>query len=207
MSVQVLDNYISEDDCNKYISNFKDMLRKEPRDHMWSAFGQPNSMTASKINKDNPLHILTGNEEVDESLIKASILVNDVREEMERFYGVELDLANVTFSKMEPGGFNPLHSDSTKLDGSPWRDDGIPEELEYSALVYASDYGKDFFGGEIEFPKQGLKIEPKKGTLVFFKGDVEHIHEIYKVTAGERYTFILFYARRGNVSGETFFTN
>jgi hypothetical protein len=207
MAIQVIENYLSEERCNLYIEHFKDFLKKEPREHMFSAFGQPNSLAASKINKDNPLHRMTGNDHVDKSLIHASEMVNNVREKMEHCFGVELDLVNVTFSKMEPGAFNPLHSDSTKLDGSPWRDDGIPEELEYSALVYASSYGEDFFGGEIEFPKQDLVIKPERGMLIFFKGDVEHTHQINKVLSGERYTFILFFGKRGNVSGETFFTN
>ena len=209
MTIQIIKNYITEDDCNLYVSEFDKILVPEPyRPSMAAALGQKNSFTASQVNPDNPITHLRGEESLDLAILKASQLVNDVRETMEQFYGLELDLANVSFARIGKGGKNPLHSDSTKLDGSPWRDDGIPEELEYSALVYCSQNKVDFSGGEVKFPLQDLEINPEKGMLVYFKGDVEHIHEVCEVTDGYRYTFVLFYARKGNVSdGETFFTN
>lgn len=205
MSVTIINNYISKDDCKNVIAGLEEFLTPEPRPAMYSALGQKDSLTASKVSKDNPAIDLVGRDPQDFAIIKVSSLVNEIREEMERHYDIELDLANMNFSRITQGGENPLHSDSTKLDGSPFRDDGVPEELEYSALLYFSNYNEDFFGGEIVFPNQDIEVRPMAGTLVFFKGDVEHVHEVKKVSGGARYTLIMFYARRGNVSEFKYF--
>jgi hypothetical protein len=99
-----------------------------------------------------------------------------------------------------------MHSDSTKLDGSTFRDDGVPEELEMSAILYLNSSGADFTGGEIEFPNQKLKYAPVKGSLIHFRGDLEHKHFIHDITSGVRAALILFYGRAGNVSEDIFFT-
>lgn len=205
MSVVVTNNYISQEDCKNVIIGLEEFLTPEPRDFMWSCLGQKDSLTASRVTENNPAIDLVGREPQDWAIKKISGLVNDIRIELEKYYGIELDLANMNFSKISEGGENPLHSDSTKLDGTPFRDDGIPEELEYSALLYFSDGTSDFKGGTITFPKQGLTITPLPGTLVFFKGDVDHVHAVSSVFGGDRYTLILFFARRGNVSDFNYF--
>jgi hypothetical protein len=82
------------------------------------------------------------------------------------------------------------------LDGSSWNDgSGREDELEYSALLYLSDYGTDFTGGEIIFPKQNLTIYPTKGMLVFFRGDLEHPHEVNTIISGNRYAIVTFFGK------------
>lgn len=207
MTVQIVPNYISNEDADLLVSGLQNRLMPEQRPGMSSALGQPNSKRASQVNENNPAAELSDNPLENRAIIFASKVVNDIKKTMESFYKVELDLANMNFSKIEEGGFNPLHSDSTKIDGSPWRDDGVPEEIEYSALLYASNYKEDFTGGTVIFPQHDLEIEPEKGTLVFFKGDEHHLHEVKSVESGQRYTMVLFYAKRGNISEESFFTN
>lgn len=208
MTVQIVTNYISDSEADLLVSGLQNRLIPEQREGMSSALGQKNSFAASKVNELNPAVELLDDELENRAIIFASKIVNDIRATMEDFYGIELDLANMNFAKIERGGFNALHSDSTKIDGSPWRDDGIPEEIEYSALLYASDYEKDFLGGLVTFPQHNLEIKPEKGLLVFFKGDEHHLHEVHEVTSGARYAMVLFYARKGNISdGESFFTN
>lgn len=207
MSIQIIDNYISVEDADMLVNGLQNKLMPEPRKGMASVLGQANSKKASQVSVTSPAVELTGYELEDKAILFASQIVNDIRETMEAFYKIDLDLANMNLSRIEEGGFNPLHSDSTKIDGSPWRDDGIPEEIEYSALLYASDYEKDFTGGKLTFPQHNLEIKPKKGTLVFFRGDENHLHEVEAVDSGARYTLVLFYARKGNISEEMFFTN
>ena len=207
MSVQIIENYVSIEKADLLVNGLKNKLLPEPRKGMSAALGQDNSFKASQVSEDSPATFLGDDEYENEAILFASKVVNDIRKEMEKHYGLELDLANMNFAKMEVGGSNPLHSDSTKLDGSPWRDDGVPEEIEYSALLYASDYETDFLGGEITFPQHELTIFPKKGMLVFFKGDEKHLHEVAPVTSGARHTLVLFYSKKGNISKDAFFTN
>ncbi len=57
----------------------------------------------------------------------------------------------------------------------------------YTSLLYFSDYGADFQGGRIVFPKLDLRLEPKKGRLVWFTSNKENPHFVEKVTGGVRY--------------------
>lgn len=80
-----------------------------------------------------------------------------------------------------------------QIDGSKWEDgSGRESELDYSALLYLSDFEKDFAGGEIIFPQQDLTIKPECGMLIFFRGDLEHLHKVSRVTSGERHSIVAF---------------
>jgi predicted 2-oxoglutarate/Fe(II)-dependent dioxygenase YbiX len=103
---------------------------------------------------------------------------------------------------MNEGAFNPLHSDTTNLDGTPLQPDGTPEELEWSGLLYLNNNGEDFEGGTIYFPKQDVEILPKAGDLVLFPGDVHHVHEVPEVTKGKRKNLVFFYGREGVVGSD-----
>jgi predicted 2-oxoglutarate/Fe(II)-dependent dioxygenase YbiX len=70
-------------------------------------------------------------------------------------------------------------------------------EVDYSALLYLND---DYEGGEIVFydrlpfnSNNGTSYKLDKGTLVYFKGDKDHSHEVKKVILGERASLIFFY--------------
>ena len=207
MSVQIIKHYISNEDADMIVSGLKNKLIPEPRPGMSSALGQKNSFEASKVSINNPASELGEDELENSAILFVSDIVNKIKNTMEEFYSIDLDLVNMNFSQISEGGYNPMHSDSTKLDGSPWRDDGIPEEIEYSALLYASQSGVDFSGGQIYFPQHNLSVSPDKGSLIFFKGDVDHIHEVQPVESGKRHTLVLFYGKRGNVSETEFFTD
>jgi predicted 2-oxoglutarate/Fe(II)-dependent dioxygenase YbiX len=207
MTVQIVSSYIPSNLCDLVLEELDSYCTKEPRMGMWSAFGQRNSLIASKISASNPITELVNDEKTNKAILFLSALVVNVKEEMQKYYSIDLDLVNVSFSRIEEGGYNPLHSDSTKNDGSPWRDDGKPEEVEYSALVYFSNYGEDFLGGEIVFPQHELTVFPEKGMLVFFKGDEKHLHSVEPITFGKRHTLVLFFGKKGNVSEEPFFAD
>lgn len=207
MTVQVIKSYISSEDAKKIVSGLEKRFMPEPRPGMFSALGQKNSLQASKVSVTNPAAYLGDNEEENNAILFVSQIVNDIKLNMQEFYNIELDLVNMNVSRIETGGGNGLHSDSTKNDGSPWRDDGIPEEIEYSALLYLSEHGEDFTGGEILFPQHDLEILPERGMLVFFKGDHYHLHQVNVVTSGQRNTVVLFYGKKGNISEESFFTD
>jgi hypothetical protein len=118
------------------------------------------------------------------------------RMEIEREYDVVINSYEVGVVKMVQGAFNGLHSDMYNLDGTDWDDESKrKDDLEFSAIVYLSEHGADFHGGELVFPQQGLNIQPKIGSLVFFRGDLDHTHKVRHVLDGERLTVVMFFGR------------
>ena len=62
---------------------------------------------------------------------------------------------------------------------------GIPRT--FSISYYLND---DYQGGEIEFPRFGLKIKPKANMAILFAANYVYNHKIYPVTEGTRYTIV-----------------
>ena len=109
-----------------------------------------------------------------------------------------LDMRTFFFSKMTPGAKLNEHYDNYDNDGSEFYFYGsdpkiikkIGFESDYSGLLYLND---SYEGGEIEFMQYNLKLKPKPGTLIFFKGDMDAFHKVNEVKSGERYNFVTFY--------------
>lgn len=62
---------------------------------------------------------------------------------------------------------------------------GMPRT--FSISYYLND---DYEGGEIEFPRFGLKIKPKANQAIVFAANYVYNHKIYPVTSGTRYTVV-----------------
>lgn len=201
----IVDNFLDGGLVTELVDFLDPMLQDSPRVAMRGALGYETSVIAASVGNGTPA--VSGFEGTDsEKTVRAlEDVYRRVRLSMEEYFGIEMDLVNCNYQELGKGGSNPLHSDRTKLDGSPWRDDGIEEELEFSALVYLNSVNVDFTGGEIEFPLQNMLIEPKAGQLVYFRGDVDHIHEVKTVTSGLRKVLVFFFARKGNISSVKFF--
>lgn len=117
------------------------------------------------------------------------------RIEIEKQFDIIIDDYEVGVVKLAEGAFNGLHSDMYNLDGSPHKDPSQTNR-EYSALIYLSEYGEDFTGGELVFPQHELRHQPKIGDLVFFRGDLEHTHKVRHVLSGERYAIVMFFSKQ-----------
>jgi predicted 2-oxoglutarate/Fe(II)-dependent dioxygenase YbiX len=167
-------------------------------------FGYATSIEADNMSMENPIAKLTGLDEDDESILKITEAILTVKQEAEKFFELELSLINCNYVTMLSGSFNPLHADRSHLDGTLFHEN---EETEYSAIVYLNESGLDYEGGDISFPLQDLVISPKRGTIIFFKGDHHHPHEVSKVTSGSRRTLVMFFALKGNVSGRELFSD
>jgi predicted 2-oxoglutarate/Fe(II)-dependent dioxygenase YbiX len=103
---------------------------------------------------------------------------------MELYYQKELGLVQFILNRMHAGAENTVHIDNAT---------GMYPELEYSAMIYLNDCGKDFQGGELNFPNQNIELKTKKGMLVFFKGDEKTPHGVNPVSQGYRDNFISFF--------------
>jgi predicted 2-oxoglutarate/Fe(II)-dependent dioxygenase YbiX len=60
-------------------------------------------------------------------------------------------------------------------------------DRDISILAYLND---DYEGGELEFTFLGLKIKPKKGTIIVFPSYFEYTHRVHPVTKGERFSLV-----------------
>jgi len=203
----ILDGFISDELSVEFCSFLDPICKPSPRLGMSGALGYNTSTEAAEVGKTRRAINGFDGTEHESTVLKIEQMYADVQKALEEHFGMEMDLVNCNYQVLTEGGENPMHSDSTKLDGSPWRDDGVPEELEYSALLYLNNYEEDFQGGEVYFELQDVLVKPKRGQLLFFKGDVEHIHEVRKVLGGARKNFVFFFARKGNISEKNFFND
>lgn len=143
-----------------------------------------------KESKDRPGFFESAGEVTPEVLAAVAL----ARIEIEKQYDVIINDYEVGVVKLAKGAFNGLHSDMYNLDGSP-HEDPSRTTREFSALVYLSEYGEDFTGGELVFPQHELRHQPKIGDLVFFRGDLEHTHKVRHVLSGERYAIVMFFSK------------
>lgn len=60
-----------------------------------------------------------------------------------------------------------------------------------SAVAFLND---DFEGGQLGFPRQGVLITPKAGTIVLFPSSFTHPHEARDVTKGMKYSAVTWFA-------------
>lgn len=198
MSVQVIDNFISNDEAKAIVKALSPHLVASERLGMAETQFKDYMKILKRI-YDGKSIFETG------KYFEAGLLytqtINRVAEEINKFYEVEVVAINPMLAEISEGGKNDgLHCDSVKLDGSPW-DDGntMLEDLEFSALVYLNNCGQDYEGGKISFPNQELEIAPRTGQMIFFRGDIDHPHGVSEVTSGKRYALVLFYGRSDRV--------
>jgi len=96
----------------------------------------------------------------------------------------------VNFVKWWDGYEQLPHADGEEPDGSshpyPWR--------KFGCVYYLND---DYEGGEIYFPNFDFSIKPKPNTMIFFPGDVEHLHGVRNVNKGTRHTIASFWGYDG----------
>lgn len=202
MSVKVIENFLSKDECKKISSYLDGISEANQVPHYLVALGFETSNQAASVSIDNPVLPLSDNTLHNEVSLLVTESILKLKDEMQIFFDEQLSLINCNYVQMNVGASNPLHADRTHLDGTPYHDG---EELEFSALIYLNDHGDDYTGGEINFPLQNKLVEPKSGMAVIFRGDVDHQHEVFEVKSGIRKNIVLFFGKYGNTSDNIFF--
>lgn len=205
MSVIVVENFVSKEDCITITSELDKLCKPHP--HLFgylSALGFETSKQASLLSIDNPVIKKTGNVDRDNASLLLTEYILKLQDSMEKHFSQEMSLVNCNYVQMTKGASNDLHSDSTDLDGTPYHDS---EELEFSGLIYFNEYDQDFTGGNILFPKQSMNIKPKAGMAVFFRGDSDHPHVVEIVRSGSRKNAVVFFGKRNNVSDRMLFND
>jgi hypothetical protein len=196
MTVEIFKNFVSKKYAEELILGADVFLKKpEGREGFFE-----DMVPRTAISKKNYKKTHGDPRAVSEKNKISDMLIHDslykIKNCLESFYSMTLNNYEGGLVKLVTGAKNGLHSDMYMLDGSSWNDgSGREDELEYSALLYLSDYGIDFTGGKITFPKQDLTIYPEKGTLVFFRGDLDHPHEVEEIVGGNRYAIVTFFGK------------
>jgi hypothetical protein len=196
MTVEIFKNFVSRKYAEELVVGADVFLKKpEGREGFFEDMVPRTAISKQNYKKAQKDHrILNKKNQITDMLIHDSLY--KIKSQLESFYGIPLNKYEGGLVKLVTGAKNGLHSDMYMLDGSSWNDgSGREDELEYSALLYLSDYDIDFTGGKITFPKQNLTIYPEKGMLVFFRGDLDHPHEVEEIVGGNRYAIVTFFGK------------
>jgi len=200
----ILENYFTDEEVARMLRYPLKIQKPAHLPNINGAFGYETSVQADQMSMEKPIAPLGSDLEDNESILELTKAVLRVKEEMEKFFGLELSMTNCNYAELLPGAFNPLHADNSRLDGTPFHED---EETEYSGLIYLTESEVDYKGGYLVFPLQDLSIAPKRGTVIFFRGDHFLPHKVTTVTEGKRRALVLFFARKGNVSSRPLFSD
>ena len=113
-------------------------------------------------------------------------LRNRFKETVEMFFNRELRPNTSHAQKWDVGGFAAPHSDNSDHEGNP----NAFEINKYVGILYLNN---DYEGGELYFPRHGIKFKPQLGQYIMFPGGHENIHGVSEITKGTRYTMVSFW--------------
>lgn len=132
----------------------------------------------ARTNKDFSITTCPELKETDQELFK--IFGEGLKNYTEKTYPLRVQRdEGYTALKYEAGEFYKPHADAEG--GTSF------DERQLSAILYLND---DYEGGELEFPKLGVKIKPKKGDLVFFPSNFCFVHASLPIVTGTKYAVV-----------------
>lgn len=93
---------------------------------------------------------------------------------------------HINFVKWWDGYEQHPHADGEEVDGGehPY------SYRKFGCVYYLND---DYEGGELYFPNFDIEIKPQSNMVIFFPGDVLHLHGVRNVTKGVRHTIASFW--------------
>lgn len=105
----------------------------------------------------------------------------------------EFSLCTVSYS----GAQHVLHADNKRFDQATghWLPNHTPQR-DHSAVLYFSGSGRDFAGGDIEFPQHQLSIPPSEGMLVHFPSSEDFLHQVTVITSGVRISMAIWFTHQ-----------
>jgi predicted 2-oxoglutarate/Fe(II)-dependent dioxygenase YbiX len=99
----------------------------------------------------------------------------------------------VILAAMGAGGHHGRHADNCRQnEQGDWVANHTPHR-DVSAIYYLNE---EFDGGEIVFERQQLTVKPRRGLLLAFPSDAEHVHEVFPVRSGVRYTMPIWLTKQ-----------
>jgi len=170
------ENYLNKEDCQKLINYFDQNIKVKNETNVNRSF-------------DNRVIYYEGvnNQEI-KQLMKR--IHDDMAKKIKDFYKEDSPiLPEATHIVKWPTGTElGDHADNAYADGTPnyvpWRT--------YSCVVYLNE---DFTGGEFYFKRFPYKLTPSTGLVIGFRGGIEFIHGVKKVTSGNRYALPMWFCQ------------
>jgi hypothetical protein len=129
----------------------------------------------------------------------AAEIVPRLVEECLRHIGTRLEFKDplypetVILAAIGVRGCHSRHADNCRQnEQGDWVANHTPQR-DVSAIYYLND---EFDGGEIFFEGTQLTVRPRRGLLLAFPSDADHVHEVLPVCSGVRYTMPIWFTRR-----------
>jgi hypothetical protein len=129
----------------------------------------------------------------------AAEIVPRLVEECLFYIGSRVQLADpvypetVILAAIGAGGHHSRHADNCwQNEQGDWVANHTPHR-DVSAICYLND---EFDGGEIFFERAQLMVKPRRGLLLVFPSDADHLHEVLAVRSGVRYTMPIWFTKQ-----------
>lgn len=184
-NINTIDNFISLEDLNKLFI-FVKKINKWDNSHKTEEYEDG----VSKYSSDLWYNRTCGPEIIKELDIDIYNLIDSYIDKMqvvlENKYSARLRKRPPVIVCWRAGDFQVPHADKQVQDGRP----NAFIDYDINSLFYLND---DFVGGDLFYPKHGIKISPKSGLAVSHPGDIEYLHGVTPVLSGERWVIPSFY--------------
>ena len=184
-NIGFINNFISLDDL-KLLNNFVEKINKWDNSNK----SQEHEDGVSKYSSDLWYNRTCSGELIKELDINIFKLIDSYIEKMqlvlEEKFKVRLRKRPPVIVCWRAGDFQVPHADKQVQDGRP----NAFIDYDINSLFYLND---DFIGGELFYPRHGIKVSPKPGLAVYHPGDIEYLHGVTPVLSGERWVVPAFY--------------
>jgi 2OG-Fe(II) oxygenase superfamily len=174
-----VENAVSDEDCRRLVTMYHWHVHltkvKDQTDHpvvYWDQFrGVPGAVEiVSRLVEESSSHIVSRLELTDPLYPETVIL-----------------------AAMGVGGRHSRHADNCRQnEQGEWVANHTPQR-HVTAIYYLND---GFDGGEIVFERAQLTINPRRGFLLSFPSDGDHVHEVLPVRSGARYTLPIWFTKQ-----------
>ena len=99
----------------------------------------------------------------------------------------------VILTALGVGGYHSRHADNCRQnEQGDWVANHTPQR-DVSAICYLNG---EFDGGEIFFEQTQLTVKPRRGLVLVFPSDADHVHEVLCVRSGVRYTMAIWFTKQ-----------
>lgn len=174
--IWLYENFISKEECEELIKFFNANSEEWREICFYGSFG---------------MHVVSPFDKKHETNITPEYM-DKLRERMIQYVsdaaGRPMKINSMHAQKWEVGAYANDHSDSSDLDGN---DMGWSDNKQYSGIYLNSQ--PDYEGGILRFRDHGIDVVPEAGSFLSMPGGVENIHSVTEVTAGTRYTIVIFW--------------
>lgn len=187
--VHVIEDFLDPATCKFLIDYLGKYAENDPKRPGFKIAADLNTQSAINLLEQQPLFPDYPDKDYQKSLDIVTQIIKDTTKIVSVFYGNQYILKTFCFTTMEEGSSNRLHADNKYVDENGIVKDRTDTTEDRSVLVYLND---DYYGGEIDFPKLGLALRPKAGSLIFFEGNEKTAHRVNEVMYGERHNLISF---------------